>query len=64
VDVPAFYLRGIADVPRGSRLVRVEVDGTITPAPYETTGRHPEALRRTRRRVDDVGSGPNEGGKL
>lgn len=38
VDLPAFYLRGIADVPRGCHLARVGVDGTVSPAPYERIG--------------------------
>ena len=33
-NVPTWQLRGIADVPPGCRLVRVEVDGTVRPG-YE-----------------------------
>jgi len=35
VDVWPFLLRGIAEVPPGCWLVRVGVDGSLSPAPYE-----------------------------
>ena len=35
VDVWTCLLRGIAEVPPGCRLVRVDVDGSVSPAPYE-----------------------------
>jgi len=35
VDVAPGLLRGIAEVPAGCYLVRVDVDGSISPAPYE-----------------------------
>jgi hypothetical protein len=35
VDVWPHMLRGIVEVPRGARLVRVDVDGSLAPAPYE-----------------------------
>jgi hypothetical protein len=42
-DVAPGLLRGIAEVPPGCRLVRVDVDGSLSPAPYEravTSTRH------------------------
>ena len=35
VDVPPWMLHGITEVPAGSRLVRVDVDGSLSAAPYE-----------------------------
>jgi hypothetical protein len=35
VDVRPGLLRGIAEVPPGCRLARVDVDGSVSPAPYE-----------------------------
>ena len=35
VNVASWRMRGIAEVPPGCWLVRVAVDGTISPAPYE-----------------------------
>lgn len=35
VNVASWQMRGIAEVPAGCHLVRVDVDGTVSPAPYE-----------------------------
>lgn len=35
VDVWPGLIRGIAEVPPGCHLVRVDFDGAISPAPYE-----------------------------
>jgi hypothetical protein len=34
-DVWSSMLRGIAEVPRGARLVRIDIDGSLSAAPYE-----------------------------
>lgn len=40
VDVWPWLLRGIADVPPGARLVRVDVDGSVSVAPFDRVESH------------------------
>ena len=46
VDVAPPMLKGIAEVPPGCYSVRVDVDGSLSPAPYERLTLHDPKARR------------------